>query len=306
MALIKNLKYTGLEIKEPAFKEITDKEVEMELERFRQSQAEMVEVKDDGKLLENGDVANIDFTGYVNGEKFQGGEGKNYDLLIGSHSFIPGFEEAMVGMKVGEERDVNVTFPEVYEPSLAGKPAVFKVVLHSIKVKKEVELSDELVKKATKMQSIEEFKNSYRAYVMEQRAQEYMAHKHEAMLEAVVATAEIEVTKEMVDAQIESMLKQLERDLTQYNMTVEQYFEMNGTTKEAESERIREQTRHNIKKVLAVEEIMDKENLTATDEEVEQFLNGNKMENIDKEGVKTNLSYVKVLEFLDKNTKWIK
>ena len=306
MALIKNLKYTGLEIKEPAFVEITDKEVEMELERFRQSQSEMVEVKDENRLLANGDVANIDFTGYVNGEKFQGGEGKNYDLLIGSHSFIPGFEEAMVGMKIGEERDVNVTFPEVYEPSLAGKPAVFKVVLHAIKEKKEVELTDELVKKATKMQSIEEFKTAYRAYVTEQRAQEYMAHKHEAMLEAVVATAEIEVTKEMVDAQIESMLSQLERDLTQYNMTVDQYFEMNGTTKEAETERIREQTRHNIKKVLAVEEIMDKENLYASDEEVEEVLKGNKMENIDKEGVKTNLSYVKVLEFLDKNTKWIK
>lgn len=170
MALIKNLKYTGLEIKEPAFKEITDKEVEMELERFRQSQAEMVEVKDDTRLLQNGDVANIDFTGYVDGEKFAGGEGKNYDLAIGSHSFIPGFEEAMVGMKVGEERDVNVTFPEVYEPSLAGKPAVFKVVLHSIKVRKEVELSDELVKKATKMQSIEEFKNSYRAYVIDRKS----------------------------------------------------------------------------------------------------------------------------------------
>ena len=306
MALIKNLKYTGLEIKEPTFNQVTDKEVEMELERFRQSQSEMVEIKEDGRLLKNGDVANIDFTGYVNGEKFQGGEGKNYDLLIGSHSFIPGFEEAMVGMKIGEERDVNVTFPEVYEPSLAGKPAVFKVVLHSIKEKKEVELTDELIKKATKMQSIEEFKTAYRAYATEQRTQEYMAHKHEAMLNAVVATAEIEVTKEMVDAQIESMLKQLERDLTQYNMTVDQYFEMNGTTKEAETERIREQTRHNIKKVLAVEEIMDKENLYASDEEVEEVLKGNKMENIDKEGVKTNLSYVKVLEFLDKNTKWIK
>ena len=306
MAFIKNLKYKDLTIKLPEVITITEDDVNAELERFRQSQAESVELTSEDIELKNGDTACIYFCGYVNGEKFPGGEADKYDLVIGSHTFIPGFEEQMVGMKIGEERDVLVTFPEVYEPSLAGKPAVFKVVLHSIKVKKEVELSDKLVKKATKMQSIEEFKNSYRAYVMEQRAQEYMAHKHEAMLEAVVATAEIEVTKEMVDAQIESMLKQLERDLTQYNMTVEQYFEMNGTTKEAESERIREQTRHNIKKVLAVEEIMDKENLTASDEEVDEFLKGNKMENIDKEGVKTDLSYVKVLEFLDKNTKWVK
>ncbi len=305
MAFIKNLKYTGLDIESPIIIEITEEEVNAEVERFRLSQSEEVEITDETRTLKEGDIAHFDFCGYVNGEKFEGGEAKNYDLLIGSHQFIPGFEEGMVGMKIGEERDVKVTFPKAYTPELAGKDAIFKVLLHSIKEKREVELSDELVKKATKMQSVEEFKACYRTYVMEQRAQEYMAKKHERLLNAVAKNAEVEVTKEMIDAQIESMLAGLERDLKQYDMTVEQYFAMNGTTKDAEMARVREQVKDNVKKVLIVEEIMNKENLIATDEEVEEFLKGNTMENIDKEGVKTNLSYVKVLEFLDKNNNWI-
>ena len=306
MAFIKNLKYTGLTIIEPELKQVTEEEINAELERFRQAQSEMVEITDATATLKNGDIANIDFTGYVNGEKFAGGEGKNYDLEIGSHSFIPGFEEAMVDMTIGEERDVAVTFPEIYEPSLAGKGAIFKVVLHKIKQKKEVELTDELIQKHTKMETIEQFKQAFMAYTMEQRVQEYMAKKHDAMLDTIIATGEIEVTKDMIDAQIETMLNQLARDLTQYQMTVEQYFEMNGTTKEAECERIRGHVRGNIQKVLAIEYIIDKEHIVASDEEVEEFLKGNKAENIDKEGVKTNLSYVKVLEFLDKNNNWAK
>jgi FKBP-type peptidyl-prolyl cis-trans isomerase (trigger factor) len=124
------------------------------------------------------------------------------------------------------------------------------------------------------------------------------------MLNTITAGAEVEVTKDMVDAQINSMLSQLEKDLTQYGMTVDQYFEMNGTSKEKEIENVREQTKFNIKKVLIVEHIMEVENLIATDEEVENVLKGNNFENIDKEGVKTNLSYSKVLEFLDKANKW--
>ncbi|MBO5286262.1 MAG: trigger factor [Clostridia bacterium] len=306
MAFITNLKYKGLTVKLPEVVTITEDDVLAELERFRASQAETVEITSDDVVLKNGDTACIYFCGYVNGEKFPGGEADKYDLVIGSHTFIPGFEEQMVGMKVGEERDVLVTFPEVYEPSLAGKDATFKVKLYCVKQLKEVELTDELVKKATNLESIEAFKAGYRAYMQDKLAQDYMAKKHEALLDAVVATANVEVTKDMVDAQIETMLKSLERDLTYYNMTVDQYFEMNGTTKEAETERIRDQVKVNIKKVLVVEEIMNLENLIVSDEEVEEFLKGNQAENIDKEGVKTNLSYAKVLEFLDKNNNWEK
>jgi len=303
MAFIKNLTYKDLTFKLPELKKVTDEEIENELERFRASQVETVEVTDENYELQNGDVANIDFCGYVNGEKFEGGEGK-FDLTIGSGQFIPGFEEGMIGMKKGETRDVNVTFPTAYTPELAGKDATFKVTVNKISQTKEAVLSDELVKKATKMQSIEEFKTAYKAYASDRYAKEYYASKREEMLNTIASSAEVEVTKDMVDAEINNMLASLEKDLTQYGMTVDQYFEMNGTTKDAEIERVREQTKFNIKKVLIVEHIMEVENLIASDEEVEAVLKGNNFENIDKEGVKTNLSYSKVLEFLDKANKW--
>ena len=212
----------------------------------------------------------------------------------------------MVGMKIGEERDVLVTFPEVYEPSLAGKDATFKVKLYSVKVLKEVELTDELVKKATKLDGIEAFKEGYRAYMQDKLSQEYFAKKRDLLLTTIVNNAEVEVTKDMIDAQIDTVLSDLERELVAYNMTVDQYFEMNGTTKDAEIERVRTQVKENIKKVLVVEEIMNLENISASDEEVEEFLKNTQAENIDKAGVKMNLSYAKVLEFLDSNNNWEK
>ncbi|MCQ2399127.1 MAG: FKBP-type peptidyl-prolyl cis-trans isomerase [Clostridia bacterium] len=140
---MENLKYKGLKLQRPKVEDITEEEILAELERFRRAQAETVEITDETRILKEGDCAHIDFTGYVDGEKFEGGEAKCYDLVIGSHQFIPGFEEGMVGMKIGEERDVKVTFPTEYVPTLAGKDAIFKVLLHAIKEKKEVELSDE-------------------------------------------------------------------------------------------------------------------------------------------------------------------
>ncbi len=305
MAFIKNLQYKDLTFKLPPYKKVTDEEVEAELERFRLSQSEEVEITDPNYELKNGDIANIYFCGYLNGEKFEGGEADNYDLTIGAHQFIEGFEEKMLGMKIGETKDLDLAFPENYVEHLAGKPVVFKVTVHKIKTKKEVELSDELVKKATKMQSIEEFKAGYRAYASEKYAQEYVSLKNEAILNGLLQNAEVEVTKDMVDAQINTMFSQLEKDLTQYGMTVDQYFEMMGSTKEIEAEGLREKAKENIKKVLIIERVMELENLIASDEEVEEFLKGNTFENIDKEGVKTSLSYTKTLQFLDKNNKWV-
>lgn len=306
MAFIKNLKYKDLTVKLPEVITITENDVNAELERFRASQAETVELTDDTIELKNGDTACIYFCGYVDGEKFPGGEADKYDLVIGSHTFIPGFEDQMVGMKIGEERDVLVTFPEVYEPSLAGKDATFKVKLYSVKQLKEVELTDELVKKATNLDGIEAFKAGYRAYMQDKLSQEYFAKKRDLLLTTIVNNAEVEVTKDMIDAQIDTMLSDLERELVNYNMTVDQYFEMNGTSKDAEIERVRAQVKENIKKVLVVEEIMNLENISASDEEVEEFLKDTKAENIDKAGVKMNLSYAKVLEFLDANNNWEK
>ena len=137
-------------------------------------------------------------------------------------------------------------------------------------------------------------------------SQEYFAKKRDLLLTTIVNNAEVEVTKDMIDAQIDTMLSDLERELVNYNMTVDQYFEMNGTSKDAEIERVRAQVKENIKKVLVVEEIMNLENISASDEEVEEFLKDTKAENIDKAGVKMNLSYAKVLEFLDANNNWEK
>ncbi|MCQ2399126.1 MAG: hypothetical protein MJ072_01305 [Clostridia bacterium] len=153
---------------------------------------------------------------------------------------------------------------------------------------------------------MEEFKNCYRLHLQEERAQEFVGKKNEALLSAITENADVEVTKDMVDAEVDRMLLNLEQDLKKYGVTVEQFFESQGTTKEAEKVKVRDVVKENVKRVLVIEKIMELENLAATDEDVENFLKGSPapQETIDKEGVKINLSYANVLTFLDANTEW--
>ena len=362
MAILSELNYTNLRLKRPALPKVTEEEVEAECKRFAESVAPVFLDVNPARTLALGDQANFDFTGYLNGVKFPGGEAKGYDLVIGSGAFIPGFETGMLGMHPGEERDVPVTFPENYgEKTLAGKPAVFKVKLIGVKTKTAVEMTDELVKAHTSMNTVEEFKAAYREHLANERARDFVAAKNDAILSALSAGAQVEITKDMVDAQVDGMLADLERSLTEYGMTVDEFFEMNGSTREREIERVRKDVKENIKRVLIIEAIMEKENLAVSDEEVEEFLKqsgapedecdcgcdhhhedgeecdcGHHHENgeecdcehhhengeecdcghehhhhhhhhhgpVDKEGVKTNLSYAKVLAFLDEHTVW--
>ncbi len=311
---IENLKYKGLTFTLPEKKQVTEEEINAEVERFRQQFAEEV-VNDENATVQNGDTTDMDFCGYVNGEKFEGGEATHYELKIGSHSFIDGFEDQMIGMKVGEEKDINVTFPTNYVPHLAGKPAVFKVKVHQIKRKTDGPLTDETVKAHTKMQSLEEFKACYRIYLNDKYEQEFMGKKQEAMLSAVSKDAKVDVDEAKVQEEVELNFKALEQQLKQYGLTMDQFFEMNQTDMENERKRVYGMVYENMKRIAIVEEIKKAENVTVTEEELNDYLKSvdtcgdehcNHEHDIDKDQVKQSMSYAKVLQFLEDNNSWTK
>lgn len=302
MAEIKKLVYKGLNFTFPEKQTVTEEEINAEVERFR-AQFSQVEITDANEVLASGDTAHMDFCGYVNGEKFEGGEAKCYDLVIGSHSFIDGFEDQMIGMHPGEERDLNVTFPQEYAPQLAGKAAVFKVKLHAIKRASNDPLTDETVKAHTKMQSVEEFKACYRNYLEDQYERAFYSKKQEAILLEVLNNSEIVVSPEEIDKEVTANLERLEQDLKQYAISVDDFFSMNGTTKEAEVERIKGSIVENLKRVAAVEEIVKLENVTVSDEEATECLKRFGEENADVNAVKQSMVYAKAIQLLEELNK---
>ena len=303
MAEIKNLIYKDLNFHLPEKHTVTDEEIAEEVERFRKQFSEE-EITDENETLNVGDTAHMDFCGYVNGEKFEGGEAKCYDLKIGSHSFIDGFEDQMVGMHPGEEKDVNVTFPENYVPDLAGKPAVFKVKLHAIKRFSDKPLTDETVKAHTKMQSVEEFKACYRNYLEDKYNREFYAKKQEIMLKEIVKNSEIEVSSEEIENEVKANFDHLENDLKNYGMSVEQFFEMNGTTREDETVKLKAMIEENIKSIAALEEIVKRENVAVSDEEIADYVRSSGAKEDAAPAIRQNMAYAKALQLLEESNDW--
>ncbi|UOR12143.1 trigger factor [Halobacillus amylolyticus] len=259
--------YKGLEVEELST-EVTDEDVENELKQLQEKQAELV-VKEDGKV-EDGDTVVMDFEGFVDGEAFEGGQADNYSLEIGSGSFIPGFEEQLVGKKSGEEIDVEVTFPEEYHAEdLAGKKATFKVKIHEIKGKELPELDDELAKDVDEeVESLDELTKKTRERLEEQKKTEADNHKRDTLVQKASENAEVDVPQSMVDTELDRMVSEFEQRLQMQGMTKDMYFQFTGQDEDALREQMQEDAGKRVKTNLTLEAIANAENVEASDEDV--------------------------------------
>ncbi len=261
--------YKGLEVEVPSA-EVTDEDVQEEVTKLQERHAELV-VVEDGEI-QNGDTAVIDFAGYAEGEAFEGGTAENYSLEIGSNSFIPGFEEQLVGLKTGDEKEVEVTFPEEYHAeNLAGKPATFKVKIHDVKRKELPELDDEFAKDANEnVESLDELKAELRKTLEEQRKTESENAVRDALLEKAADQADITVPDAMVNTEVDRMLQEFGQRLQAQGMNLDMYFQFSGQTEEDMRNQFKEDAEKRVRVNLTLEAISEVEDVQVSDEEVEE------------------------------------
>lgn len=260
---------SGLKAKKQKVK-VSDQQVEAELESERQSHARFVE---EDKAAENGDYATIDFTGYVDSVKFDGGEAKDYRIELGSHTFIEGFEDQIVGMKKGEERDIKVTFPENYHAeNLKGKPAVFKVTLKKVEKKELPEIDDKFVSDTTEFESLEEYKKSIKEN-LEKMADERAERDYEvALLDEIAEKSNIEVPKSMIEHEVHHMIEDFEHRLSHQGMNLNAYLEYVGKDLETFKKEREDDAEKNIKTRLVLQKLISENNMTVTSEELDKTI----------------------------------
>ncbi len=259
--------YKGIEVKKVSTR-VTKKEVEEELERIREKNARIVTVED--RDLKDGDISVIDFEGFVDGVAFDGGKGENFELTIGSGQFIPGFEDQMVGMKIGEERDVNVKFPEEYHAeNLAGKDATFKVKLHEIKEKVLPELDDEFAKDVSEFDTLEEYRKDLNKKVKERKENQAKATKDQEAIEKFIEKVEVVIPDGMIDEEVEKMVEEMNANLSYQGLNIDQYLQYMGITLEDYKKEMRVQAEKRIKLNLGLEAVAKEEKVEVSDEEID-------------------------------------
>ena len=263
--------YKGLEIPKKDFA-VTDEDVEQELEAVRKRQAELIVVEDG--TVESGDTAIIDFEGFIGEEPIKDGKGENYSLEIGSNTFIPGFEEQLIGMKPGEEKTITVTFPEDYRvEDLKGKEATFKVKLNELKRKKLPELDDEFAKDVSEFDTLEEYKADLRKKLEERAKEREEAYKRDTVVEQAAANAEMDIPEVMIEHEMEHMFRDLEQRLQIQGMTMDMYYQFSGTDEESVRAQFREDAEKRVRISLTLEAIAKAENIEVTEEELEEEIN---------------------------------
>lgn len=262
--------YKGVEV--PAQKaEVTDEELDAELKRLQERHAELVVVEEEPAV--NGDIAVIDFEGFVDGEAFEGGKAERHSLELGSNSFIPGFEEQVVGMATGDFKDVEVTFPETYHAeNLAGKPAVFKVKLHEIKRKQLPELDDEFAKDVSEFETLAEYKEDLKKQLESRKAEELKGVKENAVVEAAAANAEVEIPQAMIDSEVQNMVRDFDMRLRQQGMNMDMFLSFSGQTQDDLREQMKSDAEKRVLNNLVLEVIAKSENIEVSDEEFEAEL----------------------------------
>ncbi|MCM3035482.1 trigger factor [Bacillus pumilus] len=303
--------YKGLNV-EKDDATVTDEDVQEELKGMQNRQAELV-VKEEG-AIENGDTVVLDFEGFVDGEAFEGGKAENYSLEVGSGSFIPGFEEQLVGLEAGAEKDVEVTFPEEYHAEdLAGKPAVFKVKIHEIKAKELPALDDEFAKDVDEeVETLAELTEKTKKHLEEAKENEAEGKLREELVEKASENAEVDIPQAMVDTELDRMMKEFEQRLQMQGMNLELYFQFSGQDEDALKEQMKEDAAKRVKSNLTLEAIAAAENLQVSDEEVEEELSkmaeayNMPIENIKQaigstEAMKEDLKVRKAIDFLVEN-----
>ena len=277
--------YKGIKV-EKNVEAVTDEAVDAEVEAARKRNARTIEVTD--RVSAMGDIANIDYEGFVDGTRFDGGKGEGHDLKLGSGSFIPGFEEQVAGHNVGEEFDVNVTFPTEYHASdLAGKAATFKTKINSIKFEELPELDDEFVKDVSEFNTVSEYKADIKARMEKRNEDKAESEIGNALALALVEKLEGEIPAPMFDAETENMVRDYDTRLRQNGLDLGTYFKYTGLTLETLREQMRPQAEQQVKVRLALEKIAELEALTVSDEELEtEYTNISNAYNVPLEEVK--------------------
>ncbi len=306
--------YKGLEVEEENT-EVSDEDVEHELKHQQEHHAELV-VKEEG-TVENGDTVVMDFEGFVDGEAFEGGKAENHSLEIGSGSFIPGFEEQLVGKEAGVDAEVEVTFPEEYHAEeLAGKAATFKVKIHEIKAKELPELDDEFAKDVDEeVETLDELKKKIRERLENQKATDADNKKRESLVEQASDNAEVEVPEAMVSTELDRMLNEFEQRLQMQGMTLDMYYQFSGQDADALKEQMKEDAGKRVKTNLTLEAIANTENVEATEEDINKELETMaSMYQVDTEqltqmlggntdAIKEDLKFKKAIDFLVEHSK---
>ena len=306
-------KYKGIEIKKIEYN-VTDHDIEHELGHMQEHNARIISVED--RPVESGDIATIDFEGFVNGKAFEGGKAEKHELEIGSNTFIPGFEDQVIGMKIDEEKDIKVKFPEEYfSKELAGKDATFKVKVHEIKKKELPALDDEFAKDVSEFDTLKELKESIKEKQQKQNDEKAKYETQEAVIKEVCKNIKVEIPSGMIELETDNMLKEMEQRLSYQGLKLEQYLKMMKKTKEDITKEYEPQAIEAIKTRLALEAVIKAEKIEATDEEVdekikemaknygkendEEFIKNERVRNYIKEGIASE----KAMEFLVKNAK---
>ncbi|MBE7023855.1 MAG: trigger factor [Ruminococcaceae bacterium] len=301
--------YKGVEISKVTYR-TTEKEIKGEIEKIRERNARMVNVEDRAAKLE--DTVNIDFEGFTDGVAFDGGKGESFDLKLGSGQFIPGFEEQLVGANVGDDVEVNVTFPEEYHAEdLKGKPAVFKVKVNAIKAQELPELDDEFAKDVSEFDTFEEFKADLSKKLKEKNKEKAKKEMEDAAIEKVCENTEIAIPEEMFETAVNNQLRDFAMQLQYQGITIEQYAQYTGVTLDAMKDQIRPGAEKQVKTSLVLEKIAKVEGIKVTDKDVEKELekmaeqSGMSVDDVKKyvdiEGIKDSKLIEKTVEFIVKN-----
>lgn len=304
--------YKGLAVEKDSV-EVTDEDVVAEIEKVRKENSRTISVED--RAVEDGDIATIDFEGFIDGEAFEGGKGTDYPLTIGSHSFIDTFEEQLVGKNLNEEVEVNVTFPEDYQAKeLAGKPAMFKVTVKELKKVELPEADDEFAQDVSEFDTLEEYKNDIRTKLTEQKETEAKNALEDKAVAAVVEGAKMDIPEPMIDLQVRQMAENFARRLQSQGISWEQYCQFTGMTTDKLFEQMRPQALKTIQSRLVLEAVAAAENIIASEEdfaaEIDKMAEAYKMEadkikemmgEEEKNSIMKDLAVTKAAEFIVAN-----
>lgn len=262
--------YKGVEV-ETTPVEVTDEDIEAEINKVREQNSRIVPVED--RAIEDGDIANINFEGFIDGVAFDGGKGEDYALTIGSHSFIDTFEEQLIGKNVGDKVDVNVTFPEQYQAAeLAGKPATFKVEILSIKKKELPEVDEDFVQDISEFDTVDEYKEDVKKTITERKENAAKVEKENKIIEKIIEDSKMEIPDAMVDEQARMMVNEMAQNMQAQGFTIQQYMQMTGLTAETMAEQMKPQALKRIQSRLVLEAIAAAEKIEISDENVDEQL----------------------------------
>jgi len=288
-------KYKGIELKKVEYN-VSDDDINHEIEHMQERNSRVVDVEDG--TVENGDITVIDFEGFVDGVAFEGGKAEGHELTIGSNSFIPGFEDQVIGMKKSEEKDITVTFPEEYHSKdLAGKETVFKIKLHEIKKKELPKVDDEFAKDVSEFDTLKELKESIKEKLEEENAAKAKHELEENAIKAVCDEVKIDIPSGMIETEIDNMEKDIENRLKYQGMTLDNYLQMIGKTKEEFRKEYEEQANNSVKARLVIEAISKKEKVEASKEAInEKAEEMSKMYGQSSEELSKNESFVNYIK----------